>query len=235
MSLVFNIGQGDTSPALEFRVLPTSIALTDASAVFRWREIGAADWLRTEAATIPIATDTPTLRYSWATGDTDTAGLYEAQFVVTYADGSTESFPNSTFITVSVQGVAAGDSATIAKVRFLVGDDSTLTNRDILFALDQNPNIYAAAALCARALSARYARRVDTRFETVESKYSQLRDSYEQLARSLDVQAKRKGSLGVPEAGGISRTDVESVHAETDRVKAFFRDNLFRNPPPPNE
>jgi hypothetical protein len=123
-------------------------------------------------------------------------------------------------------------------VRLLVGDTTPpfqLSDAEVQFALDQNPNIYAAAALCARALSARYARRVDTKFETVESKYSQLRDSYEQLARSLDTQAKRKGSLGVPEAGGISRADVESVHAETDRVKAFFRDNLFNNPPPPNE
>ena len=123
-------------------------------------------------------------------------------------------------------------------VRLLVGDTAPpfqLSDVEIQFALDQNPNVYAAAAVCARALSARYARRVDTKFETVESKYSQLRDSYEQLARSLDVQAKRKGALGVPVAGGISRADVHSVHAETDRVKAFFRENMFANKPPANE
>jgi hypothetical protein len=123
-------------------------------------------------------------------------------------------------------------------VRFLIGDTATppqLTDDEILFALDQNANIYAAAAICARALSARYARRVDTKFETVESKYSQLRDSYEMLARQLEQQARKRGGLGVPMAGGISRAEVETVRAEVDRVKPFFYENLFNNPPPPNE
>jgi hypothetical protein len=123
-------------------------------------------------------------------------------------------------------------------VRLLIGDTTApyqLSDVEIQFALDQNPSVYAAAAISARALSARYARRVDTKFETVESKYSQLRDSYEQLARQLDTQAKRRGGMGVPVAGGISRAEVETVHALTDRVKPFFRDNNFNNPPPSNE
>jgi hypothetical protein len=123
-------------------------------------------------------------------------------------------------------------------VRFLVGDVDTpqqLTDTEILFALDQNANTYAAAAICARALAARYARRVDTKFETIESKYSQLRDSFEQLARSLDQQAKRAGGMGAPLAGGISRADVESAQLDTDRVKPFFYDNIFNNPPASNE
>lgn len=138
-------------------------------------------------------------------------------------------------------------SSDIAAVRFLLGDidvtppsgetadDPVLTDAEIQFALDQNANIYGAAAICARALSARYARRVDTRFETVDVKYSQLRDSYEQLARSLDQQAKRRGAMGAPIAGGISRAEVETVQTDTDRVKPFFYDNIFVNPPKPNE
>lgn len=123
-------------------------------------------------------------------------------------------------------------------VRFLIGDTGAspvLTDDEILFALDQNANTYAAAAICARALSARYARRVDTRFETVESKYSQLRDNYEMLARQLEQQARKRGGLGVPLAGGISRADVETAQADDGRVKPFFYDNLFNNPPPTNE
>jgi hypothetical protein len=124
-------------------------------------------------------------------------------------------------------------------VRFLIGDTNiaspALTDAEIEFALDQNANLYSAAAICARALSARYARRVDTKFETVESKYSQLRDSYEQLARSLDAQAKKRGGLGEPRAGGISEADVENVRNNADRVKPFFYDNLFNNPPPSND
>lgn len=126
----------------------------------------------------------------------------------------------------------------IDSVRFLIGDTGTpsqLTVPEIQFALDLNANIYAAAAVCARALSARYARRVDTKFETIETRYSQLRDSFEQLARSLDQQAKRSGGLGAPLAGGISKAEVESARLDADRVKAFFYDNWGNNPPPSNE
>lgn len=127
----------------------------------------------------------------------------------------------------------------IDSVRFLVGDmdlvSPQLTDPEIQFALDQNPNLYGAAAICARALSARYARRVDTKFETIESKYSQLRDSFEQLARSLDQQAKRGGALGAPIAGGISKAEVENARLDADRVKPFFYDSMFANPPASNE
>jgi hypothetical protein len=123
-------------------------------------------------------------------------------------------------------------------VRFLVGDTTQpyqLTDLEIEFALDQNANIYSAAAIASRALAARYARRVDTKFETVESKYGQLQQHYETLARHLDTQAKRRGALGTPVAGGISRAEVEAAEANADRVKPFFGANMFNNPPPANE
>jgi hypothetical protein len=123
-------------------------------------------------------------------------------------------------------------------VRFLVGDTGTpaqLTDAEIQFALDQQANIYAAAAMCARALAGRYARRVDGKFETIESKDSQLSRNYDMLARNLDQQAKKRGGLGAPMAGGISRAEVDAVQAEEDRVKPFFRDAQFTNPPAPNE
>lgn len=128
----------------------------------------------------------------------------------------------------------------INAVRFLLGDmDESapqLTVAEITFALDQaSDNTTTAAAICARALAARYARMVDTKFETVESSYSQLRTNYEALARQLTAQAKRDGGIGLPIAGGISRADVESGDADTDRVRPFFRDGLMSHPPAPNE
>ena len=126
----------------------------------------------------------------------------------------------------------------IDAVRLLVGDTTApfaLSDLEIQFALDQTSNTFSAAAICARALAARYARRVDTRFETVESKYSQLRENYERLARSLDQQAKRRGGLGEPIAGGISVADVELAEADMDRVKPYFTDGMMNNPPPANE
>jgi hypothetical protein len=126
----------------------------------------------------------------------------------------------------------------IDAVRFLLGDTATppqLTDPEIQFALDQTSNIYAAAAMCARALAGRYARQVDDKFETVESKDSQLRSNFELLARQLDQQARMKGGMGLPIAGGISRAEVDAARTDEDRVKPFFYDNLFNNPPPPNE
>lgn len=128
----------------------------------------------------------------------------------------------------------------INAVRFLIGDMDEaapqLTDAEITFALDQaNDNTTMAAAICARALAARYARMVDTKFETVESSYSQLRTNYEALARQLATEAKRAGGMGLPVAGGISRADVDTVDADTDRVRPYFRDGHMSNPPAPNE
>jgi hypothetical protein len=126
-----------------------------------------------------------------------------------------------------------------SSVRFLVGDavqPYQLSDAEIAFALDQmNDNIYLAAAFCARALSAAYARRVDTRFETIDSKYSQLRDSYEKLARSLESQGKKQGGLGLPVAGGLTKSDVETVTDNTDRLDPYFYDGMFENGAGPND
>lgn len=120
-----------------------------------------------------------------------------------------------------------------SSVRFLVGDaiePYQLSDAEIAFSLDQmNNNTYLAAAFCARALSAFYARRVDTRFETIDSKYSQLRDSYERLARSLESQGKKQGGLGLPIAGGLTKSEVDLATQNTDRLDPYFYDGMFEN------
>ena len=40
--------------------------------------------------------------YSWASGDTDVAGAYNAEFEVTWADGRLSTFPNLGYIAVVV-------------------------------------------------------------------------------------------------------------------------------------
>lgn len=122
-------------------------------------------------------------------------------------------------------------------VRFLLGDtdttDQRVSDEEIAFALAQTGNsTYGAAALCARALAGKYATLVDTTVETVSTKYSQLRDAFSKLATQLEAQGKRyTGALGIPAAGGISITDMESAREDTDRVPTAFNMGQFDNPP----
>ena len=234
----FNIKQNDTSPAILFALTPTSVNLTGADAQFRMRPIGQTTWTLTEDAVVATATVTPTLRYDWDAADTATPGFYEAEFIVTYSDNTVETFPNSEFITVNIVGDETGTSADINNVRFLIGDtDSTdyaITNDNIAFALSQaGDDLYLAGAICARALAGKYATFVDTKFETVSSNYSQLRDNYYALATKLEVQSKKYGKrgLGVPVAGGLTHSDIRANDLNDDRVQPKFKQDQFANPP----
>lgn len=102
----FYIKEGDTSPAIEYALSPVTIALNGASVVFNMRDRRGTVKVNRAAATITddgVSTDTPTVQYDWVSADTDTAGTYYAEFEVTYADTSVESFPNQGFITVEVE------------------------------------------------------------------------------------------------------------------------------------
>lgn len=125
----------------------------------------------------------------------------------------------------------------ILEVRFHLGDTETpylMSDELIQLAMDNTTTDIAAAAMCARSLAARFSRQADKRFETIWSYNSQKAIAFERLARNLDQQAKRAGGLGVPTAGGISESEVRNADSDTDRVRPFFRDNLFANPPGPN-
>jgi len=102
----FTIKTGDTSPAIEYTLLEpdgtTPQSLVGASVRFHMRlQNTSGDAAVDSAATI---TDDAGggVRYSWATGDTAIAGTYDAEFEVTFSDGTVETFPNSNFITVII-------------------------------------------------------------------------------------------------------------------------------------
>lgn len=116
-------------------------------------------------------------------------------------------------------------------VRHLVGDvDSSnqqVQNEEIIFSLAQaSDEIYGAAALTARAIAARYSRLVDSAVDQtgIQASYSQRQQHYMDLAFELERQAKKYGgaSLGVPSAGGLSRSEVQSVESDDDRVPSMF-------------
>lgn len=99
----FTIKRNDTEPVLE-RTLKrdgSAVDLTNASVQFHMRARGSDSTTVDASASI---TDAPNgvVEYEWQAGDTDTAGFYEAEFEVTYADADVETFPNSGHLVVAI-------------------------------------------------------------------------------------------------------------------------------------
>lgn len=101
----FYIKEGDTSPALRYTLAPAPIDLTGATVRFSMRTRGQITPLINRVAAQIIAPATGgVVQYDWQTGDTATAGFYDAEFEVTYADASVETFPNYGVIPVLISG-----------------------------------------------------------------------------------------------------------------------------------
>ena len=128
-------------------------------------------------------------------------------------------------------------SGRLNSVRLLVGDTDTLdqqkANEEITFALDETGNnVYYAGAWTARAIASKYSRQVNTEISgALKADYSDLAAQYKTLADSLEYQGKTSGaSVGVL-AGGITKSGIEAVRADTNRIEGSFRRDRFKNPP----
>jgi hypothetical protein len=107
--------QDDTRPVLTRYLLQTidaatsPIALTAASAVrFIMRHQGAPAVIATGIATIT----TPAsgyVTYTWASGQTATAGTYDAEWEIQWADGGYQTVPNDTYMTVEIVADIGGN------------------------------------------------------------------------------------------------------------------------------
>jgi uncharacterized protein YfaS (alpha-2-macroglobulin family) len=96
MSETFPLKVGDTAPVLQATLSDnsgTAVDLTGAEVQFRLLEPRGKTVKLSASATIHDAPN-GVVRYSWGTDDTDEAGRYRAEFEVTYADDSVETFPN---------------------------------------------------------------------------------------------------------------------------------------------
>lgn len=102
--MAFFIKQNDTQPAFQ-AVLEDGagdpINLDGASVRFHMRAIGAAS-VKVDAAASVILAVSGIVRYNWSADDTDTVGSYQAEFEVTYADASIETFPNNGYVRVEI-------------------------------------------------------------------------------------------------------------------------------------
>ena len=119
-------------------------------------------------------------------------------------------------------------------VRVLISDTDTnnqlVTDEIIAFALLQTGNnIYAAGAIAARTIAAKFAGFAKTEFDEVSVDYSNISEQYYKLAENLEKQSKTSGfSVPVPSAGGISLGDMETADLDTDRPDPYFKRRDFR-------
>ncbi len=97
----FTIKRGDTSPTLQYELSPTP-NLTGATVVLNMKTTsGTATITRAAVDVVGDATD-GIVEYEWISADTDTVGVYNAEFEVTYSNGKIETFPNDGYIRVKV-------------------------------------------------------------------------------------------------------------------------------------
>lgn len=105
----FSIKRGDRKPALRVNLstrnadgTTSAVTLVGATVQFRMKAPGARTPKIAYAATIENSA-TGTVRYDWQDGDTDTARAdYRAEFRVTFADDTVETFPGRGYLTIEI-------------------------------------------------------------------------------------------------------------------------------------
>lgn len=93
----FYIKQNDTRPSLYAQLLQDGsvINLTGCEVKLAIRGLPKRNVVITDAATGNV-------RYDWVPEDTANAGIYEAEFEVTFANGDVQTFPNNGYLTIVV-------------------------------------------------------------------------------------------------------------------------------------
>jgi len=116
-------------------------------------------------------------------------------------------------------------------IRMLLGDTDLpplLTDRQIsLLYGESSGNRYAAAAMAADILAAKFAGATDARIGDVSVSGGQLSEQYRNLAMTLRRQAAIRNT--VPYAGGISKADKERQEDDADRVEPLFTRALHKS------
>lgn len=118
--------------------------------------------------------------------------------------------------------------------RFLIGDtnedDQQVQDEEVAFALAQaNNNTYFAGAFLCRTIAAKYSRNVDVKISgALEETSSQLQAHYLELAEALEYQAQKTGGVLGIKAGGITKSTVDNVRENTNRVTPSFNKDQFK-------
>ena len=107
--MAFNIKQNDTSPSIRATLKDGSnsaVDLTGASVNFHMVSLEGVTVVDSAAVIVDPSTS-GIVQYNWVAGDTQTAGAYNAEFEVTFSNGKVETFPNDSYISVSIRAELA--------------------------------------------------------------------------------------------------------------------------------
>lgn len=99
----FTLKRNDTRPAFGAALLSNEVAynLTGAAVKFIMKADGSVT-PKINAAAVILDAATGLVEYQWTVTDTDTEGLYNAEWEVTDAEGKVITFPNDSYFTVEI-------------------------------------------------------------------------------------------------------------------------------------
>lgn len=99
MSQTFTIKRGDTSPELVYTLSP-AVSLAGASVVFNAvQRYGDG---KIERAPASIIDSEGVIGMAFTSEQTAIAGIYRAEFEVTFSDGSIETYPNADYLLLNI-------------------------------------------------------------------------------------------------------------------------------------
>ena len=103
--MTFFLKQNDTAPSIRASLKDGSnsaVDLTSASVKFHMKTVFGNTTKINASANIISPETNGVVQYNWTSNDTNTPGTFFGEFEVTHSDGTVETFPNNSFITVEV-------------------------------------------------------------------------------------------------------------------------------------
>lgn len=110
MASAFFLKQRDTSPALQYTVKDedgSAIDLSGATVTFYMQDETGTTVIDGGSVTLVDAAN-GIVKYEWQDGDSDNAGYFKAEFLVTFGDGTKRTSPDPGWISIVVSGSVRG-------------------------------------------------------------------------------------------------------------------------------